>query len=334
MSSKMSLMPNISIPRSRFKQNFNHSLDMFHGDVVPVDCFEVIPGDEFKYDLASLIRMSTPIVPIMGNIKACIHAFFVPLRIIWDDAEKFYGDPTNHDKVSTVTAVNPTNVLVPSVNNPNLVDHNQSFMYSVQDYLGKADLHEIYLKFNSNTTNFYKWLTATKISKLKERCYLEIWNDHFRPSLMVPPVLIDKSSATNVTYGSASFLPVADQSLRYPFKPLKGFKNYDYFTANTYSPQYSTSAVTLPLGDLAPVYFVQEGSSVTGSVGSPIELKTLPLGAITMTLECGVRFLTDYLDGDKYFKVNYPEHNLVRSKCQLKLAKEMIKSFNIISFHY
>lgn len=55
------------------------------------------------------------------------------------------------------------------------------------------------------------------------------------------------------------------------------------------------------------------------------ELKTLPLGAITMTIECGMRFLTDYLDGDKYFKVNYPEHNLVRSKCQLKLAKDMMK---------
>lgn len=55
------------------------------------------------------------------------------------------------------------------------------------------------------------------------------------------------------------------------------------------------------------------------------ELETLPLGAITMTIECGMRFLTDYLDGDKYFKTSYPEHNLVRSKCQLKLAKEMIK---------
>lgn len=54
------------------------------------------------------------------------------------------------------------------------------------------------------------------------------------------------------------------------------------------------------------------------------EIKTLVLGAITMTLECGVRFLTDYLDGDKYFKVNYPDHNLVRCRCQLALAKDMI----------
>ena len=55
------------------------------------------------------------------------------------------------------------------------------------------------------------------------------------------------------------------------------------------------------------------------------EIETLPLGAITMTAECGVRFLTDYLDGDRYFKINYPEHNLDRALCQLKLAQDMIE---------
>lgn len=54
------------------------------------------------------------------------------------------------------------------------------------------------------------------------------------------------------------------------------------------------------------------------------EIETLPLGAITMTAECGARFLTDYLDGDRYFKINYPEHNLDRALCQLKLAQDMI----------
>lgn len=43
------------------------------------------------------------------------------------------------------------------------------------------------------------------------------------------------------------------------------------------------------------------------------ERKALPLGALTMTLECGVRFLTDYLDGDHYFGIHYPDHNLDRS---------------------
>jgi hypothetical protein len=50
----------------------------------------------------------------------------------------------------------------------------------------------------------------------------------------------------------------------------------------------------------------------------------MALGAVTMTLECGLRFLTDYIDGDKYFRVEYPEHNLDRSRCQLKLAQDMI----------
>lgn len=65
-------------------------------------------------------------------------------------------------------------------------------------------------------------------------------------------------------------------------------------------------------------------SALKGNI-TKIELDTLPLGAITMTIECGLRFLTDYLDGDKYFKIDYPDHNLVRSKCQLKLGKEMMK---------
>lgn len=61
------------------------------------------------------------------------------------------------------------------------------------------------------------------------------------------------------------------------------------------------------------------GSSITEN-----ELKTLSLGAITMTIECGLRFLTDYIDGDNYFKINHQHHNLDRARCQLKLAKEMI----------
>lgn len=54
------------------------------------------------------------------------------------------------------------------------------------------------------------------------------------------------------------------------------------------------------------------------------EKKTLALGALAMTTECGARFLTDYLNGDKYFRVHYPTHNLVRAKCQLALAQDML----------
>ena len=53
------------------------------------------------------------------------------------------------------------------------------------------------------------------------------------------------------------------------------------------------------------------------------EKEVLPLGSFTMTLECGMRFLTDYLKGDKYFSIDYPTHNLDRARAQLALARSM-----------
>ena len=53
------------------------------------------------------------------------------------------------------------------------------------------------------------------------------------------------------------------------------------------------------------------------------EKKMLPMGAKMMTLECGVRFLTDYLDGDHYFATKYEGHNLDRCRTQFKLVADM-----------
>lgn len=47
-----------------------------------------------------------------------------------------------------------------------------------------------------------------------------------------------------------------------------------------------------------------------------------------MTFECGMRFLTDYLNGDTYFKVAYPEHNLVRCRTQFALVADMEKKMD------
>ena len=54
------------------------------------------------------------------------------------------------------------------------------------------------------------------------------------------------------------------------------------------------------------------------------EVEVLPYGAMIMTLEVGVRFLTDYLMGDVYFRTHYPEHNLVRCRTQFALLKDML----------
>ena len=53
------------------------------------------------------------------------------------------------------------------------------------------------------------------------------------------------------------------------------------------------------------------------------ERDSLLVGAKMMTLECGMRFLTDYLEGDTYFKIHRPEHNLDRTRTQLKLVADM-----------
>ncbi|MCQ2792407.1 MAG: aminoglycoside phosphotransferase family protein [Bacilli bacterium] len=56
------------------------------------------------------------------------------------------------------------------------------------------------------------------------------------------------------------------------------------------------------------------------------EKETLAISSIIMTIECGMRFLTDYLNGDKYFHIKYSNHNLIRCRTQLKLVSEMEKN--------
>jgi len=57
------------------------------------------------------------------------------------------------------------------------------------------------------------------------------------------------------------------------------------------------------------------------------EIELLPYGAKLMTFECGVRFLTDYLEGDTYFKIRRQDHNLDRARTQLHLVSDMEKKW-------
>ena len=77
------------------------------------------------------------------------------------------------------------------------------------------------------------------------------------------------------------------------------------------------------------LYEVYTRGFLEGANGSftETELEYLPWGARLMTLECGIRFLTDYLDGDHYFHIHYPEQNLDRCRTQFKLVKDMEEQF-------
>lgn len=108
---------------------------------------------------------------------------------------------------------------------------------------------------------------------------------------------------------------------------MPGSALYDYgdsirFGANTGAEDekdLSKISCDLELFSLYTKGFIEGcGGSLTEK-----EIRMLPMGAKLMTLECGMRFLTDYLEGDHYFKIHRPEHNLDRTRTQFRMVKDM-----------
>ena len=94
------------------------------------------------------------------------------------------------------------------------------------------------------------------------------------------------------------------------------------FGANTAAedePDISKVSLSLPLYELYVKGFLEGcGGQLTDK-----EIEMLPMGAKMMTLECGMRFLADYLQGDIYYKIKHKQHNLDRSRSQLALVADM-----------
>ena len=61
------------------------------------------------------------------------------------------------------------------------------------------------------------------------------------------------------------------------------------------------------------------------------ELRCLPMGALVITLETGIRFLGDYLAGDVYFRISHPEHNLERARNQFAIVADMEKKMDLMN---
>ncbi len=90
-------------------------------------------------------------------------------------------------------------------------------------------------------------------------------------------------------------------------------------TAAEDEPDASKMKLDLHLFEVYTKGFLEVATSLTDT-----EIDMLPMGAFTMTLEVGIRFLKDYLDGDLYFKTKYSDHNLIRARTQLALAQDML----------
>lgn len=78
-------------PRSKFDMSFTHKTTFNTGDLVPVLCQEIVPGDTIHLDTNAIARQTTLLKPVMDNAYIDVNYFFVPWRIIWDDYSKFFG---------------------------------------------------------------------------------------------------------------------------------------------------------------------------------------------------------------------------------------------------
>lgn len=119
-------------------------------------------------------------------------------------------------------------------------------------------------------------------------------------------------------------LCVIDLDTVMPGSVLYDFGDAIRFGASTAAedePDVSKISLDLELFDEFTHGFV-EG---TKGALNECELSLLPEGAMLMTYECGMRFLGDYLNGDTYFKINYPEHNFIRARAQITLLIDMEK---------
>ena len=88
-------VPNLEITRSRFKRDQDIKLTFDAGQLIPFYVDEVLPGDTFSIDNIGLVRMSTPIFPVMDNCYLDYYYFFCPCRILWEHWKEFMGEITD-----------------------------------------------------------------------------------------------------------------------------------------------------------------------------------------------------------------------------------------------
>lgn len=95
MKHSFSQVPKAEIPRSSFDRSHGYKTTFDAGLLIPVFVDEALPGDTFNLSMTGFGRLATPIFPIMDNMYLDTHFFSVPIRLIWDNWQKFNGEQTN-----------------------------------------------------------------------------------------------------------------------------------------------------------------------------------------------------------------------------------------------
>ncbi len=208
------------------------------GELVPIYCDEVLPGDTARVRLNGLIRMSTPIYPIMDNCYMDTYFFFVPCRLLWQHWENMFGEnDTNYWAEKTEYSTPKCEIGGTSgLKNG-----------SIGDYFGLP----------TNVKN------KISVNALPARAYAMIYNEWFRDENVEAPMMLGykktddggkyENPANSSTYANeASVTTDTNEANTYARKPAKAGKFHDYFTSCLPSPLKS-DPVEISLTGNAPV---------------------------------------------------------------------------------
>ena len=220
--------PSMDITRSKFDRSFTNKTTFNTGDLIPIFCdTTIMPGDTVKMRMSEVVRMMTPIAPVMDNINLDTYFFFVPYRLIWEHFKRFMGEN------DTAPWIQQTEYEIPQIVAPEAGWKKGS----LADYFG----------YPTEVGNY-------KASALPFRAYALIWNEWFRDQNLKNPCYISLGDSditgTDKTTLGESYDYVTDTEKG--AAPCKAAKYYDYFTGCLPGAQKGPG-VFIPLGNTAPV---------------------------------------------------------------------------------
>ena len=219
------------------------------------------------------------------------------------------------------------------------------FQYMLQGYPAET-LHETIVNFHNTEDRFAKFeaaLAADKLDRAKDiQAEIKFVLDRKADCSVALQALRDGILPLRVTHNDTKLnnilidrdthegICVIDLDTTMPGLSINDFGDSIRFGANhSAEDEKDLSKVNFDI----ELYEAYTRGFIQGAQGglTPAELEYLPWGARLMTLECGIRFLTDYLDGDNYFRIHYPEQNLDRCRTQFKLVRDMEEQFDAMA---
>ena len=219
------------------------------------------------------------------------------------------------------------------------------FQYMLQGYPAET-LHETIVNFHNTEDRFAKFeaaLAADKLDRAKDiQAEIKFVLDRKADCSVALQALRDGILPLRVTHNDTKLnnilidrdthegICVIDLDTTMPGLSINDFGDSNRFSANhSAEDEKDLSKVNFDI----ELYEAYTRGFIQGAQGglTPAELEYLPWGARLMTLECGIRFLTDYLDGDNYFRIHYPEQNLDRCRTQFKLVRDMEEQFDAMA---